>query len=82
MRRGAATSLMQLGWSFDDVKLYGRWASDSSAREYIRLGQSALARMSRHFSDEQLRLFDVLASGIAVAFEGLAASGHVGQRQA
>lgn len=69
LRRGGATSLMELGWAFSDVKLYGRWASESSAREYIRLGQSAVARLHNSMAPEMWRRCEILASGCCEAFK-------------
>lgn len=45
LRRGGATALMERGWTFEGVRIFGRWASESSAREYIRLAQTALSRL-------------------------------------
>lgn len=69
LRRGGATALMESGWAFADVKLYGRWASESSAREYIRLGQSALARLHHTMPPDVWRKCDLLAGGCRMAFE-------------
>ena len=79
LRRGGATALMEAGWSFEAVKLYGRWASDTSAREYIRLGQTALSRMNHSVPVEQWRLYNLLASACVGAFQGLAAGDWSGR---
>ena len=65
------------GYSFEFVRLFGRWASESSCREYIRLGQSALTRISGRISPELWALYAILGSAVDRAF-GLAASGVVG----
>lgn len=69
LRRGGATALMELGWGFSDVQLYGRWASESSARENIRLGQSAVARLHNSMAPEVWRRCEVLAGGCCDAFK-------------
>ena len=69
LRRGSATSLMEAGMRFEEVRLFGRWASETSAREYIRLGQTALARLQHRFSAEQWRRFEVLAGASATVFK-------------
>jgi integrase len=68
LRRGAATALMEQGYSFEYVRLFGRWASEGSCREYIRLGQSALTRISGRISQEQWPLYETLGSAVDRAF--------------
>lgn len=70
LRRGGATSLMEQGWSFGKARQYGRVASESSAREYIRLGKVAVSRLDRCLSEERWKMFEVLAGGCV---EGLMA---------
>ena len=77
LRRGSATAMMEQGYSFESVRLFGRWASESSCREYIRLGQSALTRINGRILPEQWALYEILGSAVDRAF-GLAASGVVG----
>ena len=77
LRRGSATAMMEQGHSFEYVRLYGRWASESSCREYIRLGQSALTRISGRIPQERWALYGVLGSAVDRAFS-LSASGVVG----
>ena len=77
LRRGAATPVVEAGQSFESVRQYGRWAAESSAREYIRLGQSAMMRMGRRISVERWRLYDILAAGAGRSF-CLAANGLAG----
>lgn len=67
LRRGGATALMEHGWSFDNVRQYGRWSSESSAREYVRLGQVALSRLNRCLGEERWHMFRVLAGGCVEA---------------
>jgi integrase len=43
-RRSGATALVLLGTPFEDVMLFGRWASNKSAREYIRRGENAVIK--------------------------------------
>ena len=73
LRRGCATSLMESGWRYEDVKLFGRWSSDSSAREYIRLGQTAVSRLQGAITEEKRRHLHLLAGASVWAFKGLAA---------
>jgi len=47
LRRGGASALFELGYGFDSIRLYGRWASESSARLYIRAGANAVLRLRR-----------------------------------
>lgn len=69
LRRGGAIALMERGWAFADVKLYGRWAFESSAREFIRLGQSALARLRHSLPQDVWVRCELLAGGCCQAFE-------------
>ena len=77
LRRGSATAMMEQRYSFEFVRLFGRWASENSCREYIRLGQSALTRISSRISPEQWALYEILGSAVDRAFS-LSASGVVG----
>lgn len=67
--RGGATALMELGWVFSDVKLYGGCASESSARQYIRLGESAGARLHNPMAQDVWRRCEILAGGCCEAFQ-------------
>ena len=49
LRRGGASELLAGGWSLEDVMLQGRWASLRSCREYLRRGETALARVRADF---------------------------------
>ena len=77
LRRGAATSLIDRGMPFEDVRLYGRWSSDSSAREYIRLGQMAMLRVTKNIPEKQWKKYVALAGGVDRSFS-LAAKGRTG----
>ena len=77
LRRRSATAMMEQGYSFEFVRIFGRWASESSCREYIRLGQSRLTRISGRITPELWALYAILGSAVDRAF-GLAASGLVG----
>jgi hypothetical protein len=71
LRRGGATYLAELGFSFGDIQLIGRWASDSSCREYIRRGQNALNRLKK--GDFVTPLFARLNSISAISHHALIA---------
>lgn len=60
---------MEMGWPVSDVKPYGRWASESSARENIRLGEIALSRLQNAMPPEVWRRCEVLTGGCAEAFK-------------
>lgn len=60
---------MERGWAFEDVGIYWRWASESSAREYIRLGQTAWSRLHSSIPLEVRQRCDILASGCAEDFD-------------
>ena len=77
MRRGAASSMIEDGVPLNDVCLFGRWASEASAREYIRLGQMAMLRTTRRIDRARWECFVVLARTIDRSWS-LAASGGVG----
>ena len=44
LRRGGATELLRLGWRVEDICVYGRWQSLSSARLYLQRGEVFLIR--------------------------------------
>lgn len=46
LRRSGATQLAALNVPMGNILLYGRWASDKAAREYIRRGEVAVLRGS------------------------------------
>lgn len=46
LRRSGATQLAALNVPMSNILLYGRWASDRAAREYIRRGEVAVLRGS------------------------------------
>ena len=39
MRRSGATELIRCGFDWGSILLFGRWASDKAAREYILGGE-------------------------------------------
>jgi hypothetical protein len=74
--RATERSFDRQGYSCEYLGLFGRWASGCSCREYIRFGQSALARISGRISQKQT-VYETLGSAGDRAF-GLAANGVVG----
>ena len=44
-RRGGASSLLAKRWAMENILVQGRWASISSAREYLKKGEVALLRL-------------------------------------
>ena len=53
LRRGGATYLYECGVGFAAIRLFGRWATESSARLYIRSGANALLRLRRDVAAQQ-----------------------------
>jgi len=49
-RRGGASHLLDQGWAIADIMQFGRWASMSSAQEYLRIGSVYMLRCSKLFS--------------------------------
>ena len=49
-RRGGASHLLDQGWPIADIMQFGRWASMSSAQEYLRIGSVYMLRCSKLFS--------------------------------
>ena len=39
-RRGGASTMLHQGVTFGNIAVHGRWASESSCREYLRRGNS------------------------------------------
>eukprot|EP00974_Lingulodinium_polyedra_P055131 5301965-Lingulodinium_polyedra.AAC.1 len=62
LRRGGATALYERGWAFEDVQLYGRWASSASCREYVRTGMNAVLRLRAAHQPEVWYRMRLLAS--------------------
>ena len=50
LRRGGATELWHRTVNFDFIKMYGRWLSDRSARDYTRRGEVGLLRVKADIS--------------------------------
>ena len=69
-RRGSATHCwLNLQWALSDVALYGRWASESSCRLYIRSAERALADVDAGVSPDFLSRRARLASLGATVFD-------------
>ena len=47
MRRGGATQLFIIGLPLSTIMMFGRWASESSCRLYIRQGEAAMIQIER-----------------------------------
>ena len=69
LRRGGATYLYESGADLLAIRLYGRWASESSARLYIRSGANALLRLKRDLGDDFWRRMQTIASVGAASME-------------
>ena len=67
LRRGGATALLENGVPFDAIRLYGRWASESSAREYLRRGGTALTRLRGTVDGRVWERLRVLSTGAHAA---------------
>ncbi len=52
LRRGGATALLQENVPLADIMLYGRWASQRSAQEYLRRGEVSLTALNQHIALE------------------------------
>lgn len=63
LRRGGATALAEAGVHFNDIQVFGRWASESSAREYIRRGCTALLRLRQGHGELLQRLARIASVG-------------------
>ena len=61
-RRGGATAMSLKGWTYADIVLFGRWASEQSARVYIMKGAVAVMRIKQAVSDQQWNLVEKVAS--------------------
>ena len=46
LRRGGATALLNHGFPFNDIALYGRWSSERSAKLYLRKAETLLISMA------------------------------------
>lgn len=63
LRRGGATALAEAGVHFKDIQVFGRWVSESSAREYIRRGCTALLRRRQGHAELLERLARIASVG-------------------
>ena len=62
-RRGSATHCwLHLGWPLADVALFGRWASESSCRLYIRSAEAALVRQDADVPEATMKRRGFLAA--------------------
>ena len=62
LRRGGATALLASGRELSAIMLAGRWASESSCREYLRRAEVALMRCRGKFSSNCWRRAEALAA--------------------
>ena len=59
LRRGGATELFKAGYSIGQIAVLGRWAAETTCRDYISRGDVALDRARREYDptkSEQVRL--------------------------
>ena len=71
LRRGGATQLYASGTPVATIALLGRWLSERSLREYLRLGELSLLRLAQRADPlvhARIRLLDI---GAASAFQVL-----------
>ena len=61
-RRGGASQLLRRGVGFEDICLFGRWASTTSAREYIRRGEVFVMMLRGDIASTSWRRVSLLAS--------------------
>ena len=67
LRRGGATEMLIQQYSLETIMEFGRWASVSSARLYLRRGEVALLRCRGDFTDEVVaRLAALSAVGSSI----------------
>ena len=64
-RRSGASELSRLGVPLEDLLLFGRWASPRAAKEYIRRGEVAAARVLFDVSAETCERVGLWASAAA-----------------
>jgi integrase len=51
-RRGGATALLQSGVPLPTIAVLGRWQSERSMREYLRLGELSILKMEQSLQPE------------------------------
>lgn len=64
LRRGGPTELANRGCPMLNIVEYDRWASENSARDYIRRGQSSALRVRAQMDNARWRYVTVLAEGV------------------
>jgi len=67
-RRGGASELLRRHIDLPSICLFGRWASESSAREYLRKGEVYLTRVEGRFTDEAWKMASSWAALGPLAF--------------
>ena len=72
LRRGGATELVALGTPPSTIALLGRWLSERSLRQYLRLGELALLRTRRDMTPAVRNRIHRLAMGAGCVFDALA----------
>jgi hypothetical protein len=53
MRRSGATALLMRGLDFPSIALYGRWASLSACKEYLKVGEVGVLRLRNTLTADQ-----------------------------
>ena len=51
-RRGGASTLLHQGVALADIAIHGRWASESSCREYLRRGEMFLLHFQASINED------------------------------
>ena len=72
LRRGGATDLLAHGTPIPTIAILGRWLSDRSLREYLRLGELSLLRQRQMGSADLQSRVALLNRGAASALQVLA----------
>ena len=71
-RRGGASTLLQLGLPLADIAVQGRWASESSCRDYLRGGDLLLLRHRAQSAHAWTGKLEVLAGSLFTILQMLA----------
>lgn len=61
-RRGGISELARLNWSMAEICFFGRWASASSAREYIRRGEILVMKLRKDVAPQSWERAQALAA--------------------
>ena len=64
LRRGGATALLEAGWNYGDIQLFGRWSSERSCREYLRRGSTEMTRFRAALEPEVVPRTNLLARSL------------------